>query len=89
MNGSGLALCAPRGEVNKKALRRQNPSEGVHYDILTFRTQNGKGSNKDMADLSPDRVSLLHKGGKTPICGSGCGYLIAENILRLPDNSPF
>ena len=69
MNGNGLALCTPRDEANKKTLRRQNPSEGV--DFINFRTQKGIGSKLNMADLSPDRVSLLHKGGLTPICAAG------------------
>ena len=35
------------------------------------------------ADHSPDRVSLLHKGGY-PICNSGCGDPIVE---RVPSSS--
>ena len=31
------------------------------------------------ADHSPDRVSLLHKGG-FPICNSGCGDPIVERV---------
>ena len=46
----------------------------------------GKGS-AFTADLSPDRVSLLHKGG-CPICNSGCGDPIVEKFLRPPGNSP-
>ena len=37
----------------------------------------GRDAQQKTADHSPDRVSLLHKGGY-PICNSGCGDSIVE-----------
>jgi len=36
----------------------------------------------------PTEYRCLHKGD-FPICAAGADYPIADNVLRLPDNSPF
>ena len=54
--------------------------------VTDYRIIGGK-RQQYTADHSPDRVSLLHKGG-FPICNSGCSDSIVENTFVLRANSP-
>ena len=71
----------PQRPVNSK-----NPNGNRRGVFTDHGSPVGKGSTFT-ADHSPDRVSLLHKGGY-PICNSGCGDPIVEKFLRPPGNSP-
>ena len=68
-----------RDSENKKALTN------IVREFYRFRT--GMMGQQYTADHSPDRVSLLHKGG-CPICNSGCSDSIVDRFLRPPGKLP-
>ena len=58
----------------------------MRQGVTDYRIIDGK-RQQYTADHSPDRVSLLHKGG-IPICNSGCSDSIVERFLRPPGKLP-